>query len=124
MENKKCVICGGLALTYNEVCRYKGVDDVSIFCTISKNRVCVICASKINQLMNPPSIASAMRSKASIPPKIRWGVFERDGYKCKKCGSKISLHCDHIHPESKGGATVIENLQTLCETCNKSKGNR
>ncbi len=32
-------------------------------------------------------------------------------------------HIDHIKPWSKGGETVLENLQTLCATCNLGKSN-
>lgn len=32
------------------------------------------------------------------------------------------MQVDHIHPQSKGGADVDENLQLLCITCNNVKG--
>ncbi|NDC89611.1 MAG: HNH endonuclease, partial [Bacteroidetes bacterium] len=32
------------------------------------------------------------------------------------------LECDHITPESLGGATTLENLMALCGACNKAKG--
>jgi len=35
--------------------------------------------------------------------------------------SSVTLHADHIKPWSKGGETVIENLQTLCSKCNIGK---
>ena len=73
---------------------------------------------------NVPPPTTTRRYKVQIPPYIRWSVFERDGYICKKCGSKINLHCDHIYPESLGGETVMENLQTLCGKCNIAKGSK
>jgi 5-methylcytosine-specific restriction endonuclease McrA len=51
-------------------------------------------------------------------------VFERDDFRCLKCGSRRNLNADHIHPESKGGPTTLENLQTLCRGCNSRKGAR
>jgi ribosomal protein L24E len=60
--------------------------------------------------------------KAPIPEDLRWKVYQRDGYACKNCGSMVSLTIDHIIPESKGGTTTEENLQTLCKKCNIKKG--
>lgn len=66
--------------------------------------------------------------KRSIPLRLRWAVFQRDNFICVRCGrspathSGVSLHCDHIEPESKGGPTTEENLQTLCDSCNLGKG--
>jgi len=62
--------------------------------------------------------------KTPIPNKLRTAVFERDEYTCKMCGSREHLHADHIIPEIKGGLAVMENLQTLCRSCNSSKGAR
>lgn len=70
------------------------------------------------------------RTRKSVKPGLRLKVFERDGYKCVICGSSPAygngtlLHVDHIVPYSKGGETVIDNLQTLCKECNLGKGNR
>lgn len=59
--------------------------------------------------------------KTPIPEALRWQVFERDGFQCKHCGSKHFLRADHIFPESKGGKATLENLQTLCRSCNSKK---
>jgi hypothetical protein len=55
---------------------------------------------------------------------IKQKVFERDGRVCKKCGSTDKLCIDHIFPVSRGGFTVLENLQVLCEKCNLQKSNK
>ncbi len=36
----------------------------------------------------------------------------------------VKLHVDHIKPVSRGGKSVMSNLQTLCEDCNCGKGNK
>lgn len=51
-------------------------------------------------------------------------VHERDFYRCLKCGTHKDLTIDHIIPTSKGGENTIENMQTLCHSCNSSKGAR
>lgn len=59
-----------------------------------------------------------------IPDDVRAAVLTRDGSKCVKCGKTEKLEIDHIIPVSKGGKGVLENLQTLCVSCNRSKRNR
>ena len=43
---------------------------------------------------------------------------------CPKCGGYFSIEkmeADHIVPWSKGGRTILSNLQMLCKKCNKDK---
>lgn len=60
--------------------------------------------------------------KKVISPSLRWEVFERDEFKCVKCGVRKDLTVDHIIPESKGGNATLENLQTMCKSHNSAKG--
>ncbi len=61
-------------------------------------------------------------------PRLRFKVLKRDKFTCVKCGRNptneygVKLNVDHIKPYSKGGETIIENLQTLCQKCNVGKG--
>ena len=64
------------------------------------------------------------RISRSVSLADRRKVFERDGHRCLNCGSTEDLHMDHIIPFSEGGSCAIENLQTLCRTCNIRKGVR
>lgn len=68
------------------------------------------------------SYTPPVKRKAVISQSLRTEVFERDAYRCKHCGTHKKLSVDHIHPESKGGSTTLDNLQTLCRTCNSIKG--
>jgi 5-methylcytosine-specific restriction endonuclease McrA len=61
--------------------------------------------------------------KEVIPAALRWEIWERDDFRCQWCGSRRFLQVDHINPESNGGLLVLENLQTLCKSCNSKKGN-
>ena len=62
-----------------------------------------------------------------INNKLRYAVLKRDCFKCCACGASpakdpaVELHVDHIVPWSKGGATSLDNLQTLCSRCNLGK---
>ena len=62
--------------------------------------------------------------KKPIPSGLRTQVFARDGHACLRCGSSelMRLRADHIIPESKGGEASMDNLQTLCMSCNSWKG--
>jgi hypothetical protein len=59
-----------------------------------------------------------------IPEEIKQAVWLRDEGKCVYCGLKENLQYDHIIPFSKGGNNTIDNLQILCESCNKKKSNK
>lgn len=62
--------------------------------------------------------------KVSIPHSLKWKVWQNDDFTCKECGTKQNLSVDHINPESFGGELNIENLQTLCRSCNSRKYNK
>ena len=51
-------------------------------------------------------------------------VFQKCGSKCMRCQRLDTLTIDHIIPTSKGGNNNIENLQVLCQRCNRVKGNK
>ncbi len=59
---------------------------------------------------------------------IRYNVLKRDNFTCQICGATnkdgAKLEVDHIIPVSKGGKTVMNNLQTLCDRCNKGKSDK
>jgi hypothetical protein len=56
-----------------------------------------------------------------IPEKVRIEIWQRDGGKCAKCGSREKLEYDHIVPLSKGGSNTARNIELLCEKCNRTK---
>ena len=67
------------------------------------------------------SICRVERGK--VTNKMRFYIYNRDGYRCRKCGRKTKdLEIDHIYPIAKGGKTTMDNLQTLCHKCNVRKG--
>ena len=63
----------------------------------------------------------------SISWRLRFIVMRRDDFKCRICGRSpalqpgLVLHVDHVNAWIKGGETVMDNLQTLCEQCNVGK---
>lgn len=65
--------------------------------------------------------------RAKMSDDLRYKVLSRDNFCCVLCGKSrkdgVALEVDHIIPVSKGGRTEFDNLQTLCERCNRGKGN-
>lgn len=81
------------------------------------------------------------------PVSLRYMTFYQKGTTCVCCGKKGThfklcgdpntnrrhfnlfaddgslLTKDHILPKSKGGRDAVENMQTMCESCNNEKGN-
>lgn len=95
-----------------------------------------------------PVIKSRRRLKFKYPAHaaLRRHVFVCDRFQCRRCSAKAAvipvgydgrdalwtdtwirsggrdlLILDHMLTLSAGGRSVIENLQTLCETCNRKK---
>ena len=56
--------------------------------------------------------------------KLRITVLDRDGWLCAICGG-VADTADHIVPRVKGGDMwAMDNLQSLCKSCNSRKGGR
>jgi hypothetical protein len=68
---------------------------------------------------------SAHGKRPAIPGSWFWAsfqCFQRDGFKCQKCGSKTDLEAHHRIPISKGGNSLPENLITFCHSCHMKPG--
>lgn len=64
------------------------------------------------------------KSRKAISKRIRFSVFERDGFKCAYCGATPEtkmLRVDHVNPVANGGSDSFENLITSCHDCNAGK---
>ena len=73
-------------------------------------------------------MASSLKANGSTAKwrVIRARILARDGYTCQQCGRDGNT-VDHIIPRhafGSGNADTDENLQTLCGSCNSSKGGR
>lgn len=80
----------------------------------------------VEEISKESEIVFKHKTKRLPSERLKVQVLMRDGNKCRLCGITVtgdSIHFDHIQPWSKGGETVLENLQVLCETHNLAKGN-
>ena len=60
-------------------------------------------------------------------PRNKRKLYGGQGGNCEGCGTHFEprhLEIDHIIPRAKGGTDHIENLQLLCGSCNRIKGDR
>jgi hypothetical protein len=77
-----------------------------------------------------PAVAAEPVERAAKPRRPlsvakRFLVLKRDRYRCRICRATDSeLEIDHIVPVSRGGPDTLDNLQTLCRPCNRSKSDR
>ena len=58
-------------------------------------------------------------TKKQIRAAFRKAVFERDQYRCAKCGASDELDAHHITDRSEmpDGGYVVENGISLCKDC-------
>lgn len=125
-ENKKCIKCG-IPLTKSNWYEH---------CQKDNWRICKKCVNKI-------TAKNTKRLKEKNPFRyksydLKWiygenidsndlkNIWKKQQGKCAICNSELnknSFHIDHIIPISKKGTTKIDNLQFLCEKCNRGKFN-
>ncbi len=85
-------------------------------------------AAEVRDPKSPVSSQLSARGPRDPSLRLKFLVMRRDGFKCKYCGrspathASTTLHIDHVIAWVRGGATVAENLQTLCDRCNLGKG--
>ncbi len=88
-----------------------------------------ICRKKMQEIQSQqlPKIDPKKELDFFNVKENRLKNFERDGYKCYKCGKQLtrfSATLDHIHPVSKGGDNSYDNLVPCCLHCNSKRGNK
>lgn len=71
-----------------------------------------------------PEACEIKPRRQAIPRKVQREVWQRDGGRCVECSKREKFCFDHIVPFSLGGSNTVRNIQLLCESCNRSKGNR
>ena len=53
--------------------------------------------------------------------EARIQVLNRDGNRCRNCGSTENLHVHHIQWKRDGGEDKLSNLITLCRSCHQKE---
>ena len=90
-----------------------------------------LCDRKIGEYEHKYGKKSIWHSRFAgakgVSGPLQYQVLKRAKERCELCGISKSiraLQVDHIVPRSKGGLTLLENLQALCYTCNAQKQNK
>lgn len=133
LKCKKC-IKDGIVKCYNKTkynCSSCGVEYLS---TKMNKGVCTICRDKQRKksdLSKQARKAAKRARKRIVTQSVNVDlIYKRDGYKCVECKSKVvksktykpnQATIDHIIPIAKGGSHTIDNLQTMCQSCNSKK---
>ena len=84
---------------------------------------------KVKQIIKNNKAKRKIREKNQIGylPENWLQILEERDTHCKYCNLHIKTYgyeLDHIHPISKGGLHDFDNLQLICSTCNRKKGNK
>lgn len=90
--------------------------------------------SKIMGIMrNYTQLNKTSSGKKKISNTLKQSIWDKymDGKsrgRCYCCDnneiSAFNFEAGHVVPESKGGATTVENLRPICSSCNKSMNNK
>jgi len=67
---------------------------------------------------------SLQNKREPIPSHVKDAVWKRDKQCCVSCGSSEKLEFDHNIPFSRGGSNTVNNIQILCQKCNRRKSNK
>jgi 5-methylcytosine-specific restriction protein A len=78
---------------------------------------CPDCGREIDRRMSREKRARKARSSAAWQ-KARAMARQRDGDRCRQCGSTQGLEVHHLVPIAQGGDRfALSNLITLCSSC-------
>ena len=123
----KLLVCPALNVSKNEVFEaLQQIADVGLWHLSEVDGRWIIAFPEDSWYKHQPDLVQRHRRRPwmLVRKKLSPIVFERDGYKCARCGSQDHLQVDHIVPVAHGGGNELENLQTLCRHCNLKKGAR
>lgn len=115
----KCFYCDRWFVPHGNEVRSKvgsitnGIGECNIYCS----NECKISCPTYKQSLYPKGFKP--NTSREVQPQLRKLVFERDKWKCQKCGISNGLHCHHITGVEINPleSADIDNCMTLCKEC-------
>ncbi len=92
-----------------------------------KDEIVNICNQRIEEYVDNYQDKWGVKTNMEPTGGIRYDVMAKSRGVCVACGMDshaAALEVDHIIPVSRGGKTILSNLQALCRRCNAEKRNR
>jgi len=86
-----------------------------------------LCNERLNGELDRNRFKHRNARRSPVSGSIRFKILQRAMHRCELCGISAhekALDIDHIVPKNRGGSDDESNLQALCYTCNRSKGDR
>jgi len=96
-----------------------------LYCSEGCKKCCPVYNKSPATLMKEDTIKAGRLSwlelSREVQPDLRKMVFERDKYKCIKCGSELSLHCHHLEGIRWNPleSADVDQCITVCKDCHK-----
>ena len=84
-------------------------------------------AARIMDLISDRSSDASTTGEGDVPDSLRYKVLKAAKGRCMLCGATSHerlLNICHIKPVSRGGETIYENLQVLCDKCSTSRSDK
>ena len=88
---------------------------------LSLEQLFVRLHERVQESPRAPRKQGVAVANRSLTPATKIAVKNRDGHRCKNCGSAKNLEIHHIQPKALGGGHHPDNLQTLCRPCNQRR---
>jgi diadenosine tetraphosphate (Ap4A) HIT family hydrolase len=95
-----------------------------------KAHVRMLCEQRLQEFVSRRGLGvwdHRLLESDPVPDSVRYEVLKAANGRCALCGTtreERPLQVDHIKPRFRGGTNAIENLQALCDECNRAKSNR
>jgi ATP adenylyltransferase len=91
---------------------------------VAKENLSEAQAARIVDLISDGSRDALRTEVGDVPDTLRYKVLKAAKGRCLLCGATSHerlLNICHIKPVSRGGETIYENLQVLCDRCSSSR---